>query len=91
MPAASSRAASHALRRAVLGAIAARITRLGITQAEAGAILGISQPRVSALLHGRSEVFSLDTLVDLAARLGLRVRIEVLRPYRSRRTASTRP
>lgn len=76
---------SQALRRAVLDAVAARIARLGLTQAETGRLLGISQPRVSALLRGRCELFSLDTLVDLAARLGLTVRIEVARAYRSHR------
>lgn len=72
------------LRRAVLDEIATRIAHLGITQTEAAGLLGISQPRISALLHRRYDLFSLDSLVDLAARLDLNVRIEVTRPYRRR-------
>ena len=38
-------------------------------------LLGISQPRVSDLLRGRVELFSADALIDLLARLGIKVRL----------------
>jgi hypothetical protein len=44
-----------------------------LTQAQAAKIMGITQPRVSNLMSGRLHVFSVDTLIALLARLGLRV------------------
>lgn len=44
----------------------------GWTQAEAARRLGISQPRVSWLTQGRWQDFSLDMLLTLAARAGLK-------------------
>jgi predicted XRE-type DNA-binding protein len=53
----------------------------GLTQAKAAKLLGVNQPRVSDLLRGRVELFSADALIDMLARLGVRVRL----------VASTRP
>ena len=46
-----------------------------LKQAEAARIMGVSQPRVSDLLRGRIDLFSSDALIDMLARLGLRVRL----------------
>ena len=43
-----------------------------MTQTEAAKVLGITQARVSDLRHGKISQFSLDLLVRLAARAGLR-------------------
>lgn len=58
----------------------------GLKQAEAARIMGVSQPRVSDLLRGRIDLFSSDALIDMLARLGLRVRL-VASPAGSRRVA----
>jgi predicted XRE-type DNA-binding protein len=42
--------------------------------------LGLTQPRMNDLLRGRINKFSLDTLMNLATRAGLAVRVEVVRP-----------
>ncbi len=47
-----------------------------LTQVKAAKILGISQSRVSDLMRGKWERFSLEMLITLAARAGIRVRIE---------------
>jgi len=47
----------------------------GLKQATAAKLLGVSQPRVSDLMRGRLDLFSVDTLIDMLARLGIRVRI----------------
>jgi predicted XRE-type DNA-binding protein len=47
----------------------------GLTQAQAAELLGVTQPRVSDLLRGRVELFSADALIDILARLGIRVPI----------------
>ena len=55
-----------------------------LTQAKAAKLLGVSQPRVSDLVRARIDLFSIDTLVALLARLGVSVS---LRTRRSRRVA----
>jgi len=44
-----------------------------LTQAKAAEILGISQSRVSDLTRGKWERFSLEMLITLATRAGMRV------------------
>jgi predicted XRE-type DNA-binding protein len=52
-----------------------------LTQAEAGKILGIKQPHVSALMRNRSGTFSVERLMDFLTALGQDVEITV-RPTR---------
>jgi len=66
-----------ALRAELMRALARHIERAGITQAEAARRLGVSQPRVSDLVRGRIERFTIDRLVNMAARAGLETRIRV--------------
>ncbi len=47
------------------------------TQAEKAETLGITQPRLNDLLKGRIDKFSLDALVALAPKAGLRVNVNV--------------
>jgi predicted XRE-type DNA-binding protein len=42
----------------------------GLTQAQAGAILGIKQPHVSGLMRGRSGNFSVERLMECLTALG---------------------
>jgi predicted XRE-type DNA-binding protein len=53
----------------------------GLTQAEAGGILGIKQPHVSGLMRGQSGAFSVERLMDFLTALGQDVEITV-RPTR---------
>lgn len=48
-----------------------------LTQKAAAKLLGVTQPRVSDLLRGRIDLFSIDALIDLLARLGAQVRLTV--------------
>lgn len=57
------------------------IKRRGLTQAGAGAILGIRQPHVSGLMRGRSGNFSVGRLIEFLTALGQDVEITV-RPTR---------
>ncbi|MGB3425445.1 MAG: helix-turn-helix transcriptional regulator [Castellaniella sp.] len=59
------------LRAEVMIRTAQRLKEQGWTQAEAAQKLGITQPRVSRLIRGKVEDFSLDMLLTLAARAGL--------------------
>ena len=49
----------------------------GLKQAEAGKILGIKQPHVSALMRNRAGSFSVERLMDLLTALGQNVHITV--------------
>src|SRR6266849_5299145 len=60
------------------------IKRRGLTQAGAGAILGIKQPHVSGLMRGRSGNFSVGRLMEFLTALGQDVEITV-RPTRKER------
>ena len=57
--------------------IAERIKDQGLTQTQAAEVLHITQPRVSALLKGKINDVRLDSLVDMAHRLGRHVSINV--------------
>ena len=47
----------------------------GLTQTEAAALFGVTQPRVSDLVRGKIDLFSIDTLVHMLAHAGVRVKI----------------
>lgn len=49
----------------------------GITQAEAARILGITQPRLTLLLKGKIDKFSLDALVNMLGKAGMRIEMKV--------------
>jgi predicted XRE-type DNA-binding protein len=57
------------------------IKRRGLKQAEAGKILGIQQPHVSALMRNRAGAFSVERLMDFLTALGQDVEI-IVRPTR---------
>ena len=57
-----------------------------LTQVEAGRVLGVDQPKVSALKRGRLTDFSLERLLGFLLRLGHDVQITVTpKPHSSRR------
>ena len=51
-----------------------------MTQGEAAALFGVTQPRVSDLMRGKINLFSLDTLIDMAATAGMSPTVKVSRP-----------
>ena len=60
------------LRAEVMIRIEQLVKAKGWTQAEAARRLGVTQPRISRLLKGKWEDFSLDMLLTLATRAGLK-------------------
>jgi predicted XRE-type DNA-binding protein len=56
------------------------VRRRRLTQIAAGKLLGISQPKVSALLNGRLDGFSTDRLFRFLNALGCDVRINISPP-----------
>ena len=55
----------------------------GMTQVEAGAMLGVTQPRVSALKSGQIGRFTIDALVNMLAHAGGDTRLLIKAPRRS--------
>jgi predicted XRE-type DNA-binding protein len=53
------------------------IEERGLTQVQAAEVLGVTQPKISALLHGRLEGFSMDRLVRFLNALDQDVKISV--------------
>lgn len=70
-------AALLAMRADLMAKLRLTINESGWTQAEAAKVLGIAQSRVSDLVRGKWERFSLDMLITLASRAGLHPRLEL--------------
>ena len=80
------RDAGEALAKAQLAArIIAIIDDRELTQTEAAKLLGVDQPKVSALYHGRLRAFSLERLMRFLTALHQDVRIVVDGKTRRRR------
>jgi len=75
-------ARSLALRSEIMIRIEEFVEESGLTQARAAARLGLTQPRLNALLKGKIDLFSLDALVNAAARAGLHVELRITAPGR---------
>ena len=71
------RALNLRLRSGLLIHINEELDSLGLSQSKIAEMLEITQPRVSALRTGKIENFRLDSLVDIAHRLGLRVSLRI--------------
>lgn len=70
-------AANLQLRSDLIIQLRKRLAALGKTQAEWADLLGVSQPRVSDLLRGKIERFSVDTLIAFLGKTGAEVRLTV--------------
>lgn len=56
------------------------IRERGMTQGDAAALFGVTQPRISDLMRGKINLFSLDTLIDMAATAGMSPTVKVSKP-----------
>jgi len=72
-------AASLKARAEVAHVLVGEIERRELTQNRAASLLGVSQPRISDLVRGRLDLFSLDTLIEMAGRAGFQVGIKLSR------------
>ena len=67
------------LRSKLMSSLDDVMTERKLTQAQAARLFGVSQPRVSDVIRGRIERFTIDALVEMLARAGVRLDI-VMRP-----------
>lgn len=66
-----------AIRATLMRELERYIEREGLTQAQAAERLGVTQPRISDLVRGKIDLFTIDALVNLLARVGLGVSVDV--------------
>lgn len=70
--------AEHLRIRSTLMIAARRLIEdRGLTQADAAKLFGVRQPRISNLVRGRIDLFSIDTLIDMLAKAGVHVDVVV--------------
>jgi predicted XRE-type DNA-binding protein len=53
------------------------VRKSGLTQQAAARVLGVTQPRLNQLLKRKIELFSLDALVNMLTKAGMRVELRV--------------
>ena len=70
-------AANMRLRAALMRALQKHLRDHKFTQSDAAMLFGVSQPRVSDLMRGKIDLFSVDMLANMAAKAKLDIRIQV--------------
>ncbi len=70
-------AANLKVRSALMIDIQEYIREQNLTQTEAALRFGVTQPRVSDLMRGKIELFSVDTLINMLAAAGQDVEIRL--------------
>ena len=70
------------LRSELMIQIRKLIERRDLTQAATAKVFGVTQPRVSDLVRGRIDLFSIDALVNMLGRAGVKVRLVLKRSSR---------
>lgn len=66
------------LRSRLMLVVERLIAERKLTQVRAARLLGVSQPRVSDIVRGRVERFTIDALIEMLARAGVRLDIVTL-------------
>ncbi len=67
------------IRADLMGELRDFIQRERLTQAQAAELLDVSQPRVSDLVRGKIDLFTIDMLVNMLARAGRKVEVRTRR------------
>ncbi|HEX6912458.1 MAG TPA: helix-turn-helix transcriptional regulator [Longimicrobium sp.] len=66
------------VRSKLMFAIVRVMRKRKLKQRQAAALFGVSQPRISDLKRGKMDAFTIDSLVDMLAHAGMRVKVEVV-------------
>lgn len=65
------------IRAVLMQELVTYINDAGLTQSETAKRFGVTQPRVSDLVRGKIDLFSIDTLVNMLTSAGLRLDLRV--------------
>ena len=68
------------VRSDLMSALQNLMSERGLTQVQAAKLFGVAQPRVSDLCRDKIDRFTVDTLINMLARAGIRVRLQIGRP-----------
>lgn len=66
----ATEASNLKIRAALMLAIEQELDKQKLTQAKAAKLLGVAQPRISDLKRGKIQLFTIDVLVNMLAKLG---------------------
>ncbi|TQE92842.1 MAG: XRE family transcriptional regulator [Spiribacter salinus] len=66
------------LRSMLMMALKNHLDRTNLSQAQAADLFGVTQPRISDLMRGKINLFSLDVLVNMATAAGLQIEMRVV-------------
>ena len=67
------------LRCDLMIALEEHIKRNKMSQTQAAVLFGVTQPRVSDLMRGKIDLFSLDSLINMAVAAGMKVELRISR------------
>ena len=68
------------IRSDLMTALQQLMSKRGLTQVQAARLFGVSQPRISDLKRDKIDRFTIDTLINMLACAGVRVRLKIGRP-----------
>lgn len=71
-------AANMKIRSQLMTQLKSYIVKSGLNQSDAAKLFGITQPRVSDLVRGKINLFGIDALVNMAAKAGLRIELQLV-------------
>jgi len=66
-----------AIKSHLMVEIESYIKEKGMTQAQASELMGVSRPRISDVMRGKIDKFTIDALVDMLSKAGHRVTVTV--------------
>jgi predicted XRE-type DNA-binding protein len=72
-----SQAENIKLRAKLMRAIINHMEKKGLSQAAAAKLMGVTQPRISDLVRGKVDLFSIDMLITMASAAGLQVNLKI--------------
>ena len=65
------------IRSQLMSILSEHIRKEGLTQTQAAKLFEVSQPRVSDLIRGKIERFTIDMLITMLSRTGRKVQVKV--------------
>lgn len=78
------------LRSILMMAVRDHIEREGLSQTQAAKLFRVTQPRISDLVRGKIDLFSIDMLVNMASAAGLHIDMRIARAETGKQMRATR-
>jgi predicted XRE-type DNA-binding protein len=72
------------IRSALMATVRRVIDDAEMTQSEAAKLFNVTQPRISNLMRGKIDLFSVDTLIEMLSRAGVGIEVWTTTPKRTK-------